>query len=98
MVELEYRLYYDDAGRVITYTTEKLEGNYIVITREQYSECRMDVVVVEGKIVRTERNRAVYVLEKNTGGVKTSKYDINIIINDGDGNYWKLTTYERYSQ
>ncbi len=98
MVELEYRLYYDDRGKVIIYTTEKIVGKYLVITKEQYSECRMDVLVIDGEILRTERRKNVYVLEKNTEGVKTSKYDVNIIVQDNDdGHYWKLNCYERTS-
>ena len=42
----EFRLYYDDKGYVITYTCEKLEGNYIVIDALAFAEARPDVRVV----------------------------------------------------
>ena len=33
IVEPEFRLYYDDEGRVLFYTCEKPEGNYLEIGR-----------------------------------------------------------------
>ncbi len=78
--EIEFRLYYDETGKVKTYTSEKLPGNYIVITREQYAEARNDVLVVDGKIKYTSKNTHIFRYVKNMeAGIKTSKYDINII-------------------
>lgn len=90
---LEYRLYYDSAGKLITYSTEILNHEYIVITKEQYAEARSDVIVKNKKIIRTDRLTLVYVLEKSTDGVSCSKYDINIIDNN-NSQYWKLTSHD----
>lgn len=96
---MDYRLYYDDDGRVVAYTvgTDVRSEKYISITPEQFSESRMDVLVLDGKIVRTERNTVSFVLQKNTEGFKTSKYDINIPTEEPDGNFWKITTHDRFS-
>lgn len=92
---IEYRLYYDNHGRVITYATKNLPGKYIVITREEFAESRMDVTVsAEGKIIR-QRNSSIK-LEKSTAGIRCHKYDVNIIVQDNDIGYlWGTAIYER---
>lgn len=92
----EYRLYYDDHGRVITYTTENIDGKYIVITPLQYAEARPDIVIVDGNIVETHQNTGIYTLTRNLiDGTKCSKYDINIIVDSADdGYFWKLERNE----
>lgn len=96
---LEYRLYYDKNGKVITYTTEKIPGDYIVITKQQYAEARNDVIVQNNMLVKERQKITTGKLVKNksnTDGIKTSKYDINILLSDSDTNYnfWKLKIYE----
>lgn len=87
----EYRLYYDANGKPITYTVENLPGNYITVTAQQYSECRMDVVVIAGQIVKSQR--AILKMQKSNSGVRCNKYDINLL--DENGIYWDLAAYER---
>ncbi len=96
--KIEMRLYYDTEGNVVTYTCENLPGNYIVVTPQQFAEARPDVRVVGGKIVYTHKLSHVRKLVKNPGqGVRTSKYDVNVIV-DADENhdhvYWKQELYE----
>lgn len=92
---VEYRLYYDDAGKVIRYTTENMDGNYIVITKEQYAESRMDVYVSDGKIFTTHRRKHLFKLTKSTEGQKCSADDVSIIVeDDSPHNYWKLEIYD----
>jgi hypothetical protein len=93
---LVYKLYYDADGRVVTYSTEDLSGQYIEITREQYAEARSDVVIKDGKIIQTHIRNHVFKLEKSEQGIRCSKYDISIIADSGsqDGQYWKQAAYE----
>lgn len=92
---VEYRLYYDDMGKVICYTTENREGNYIVITKEQYSESRMDVYISEGKIFTTHRRKHLFKMTRSTDGQKCSIDDVSIIVDDNSPyKYWKLQIYE----
>lgn len=90
----EFRLYYDSEGRAITYTCEHLAGSYIVVTHQQYSEARNDVVVKNGKITYTNKVSQFSKMIKNSSeGTKTSKYDINILT-DVDFVFWKYEQYE----
>lgn len=97
IVPPEFRLYYDDQGKVICYTCEKLEGNYIVIDARTFAESRPDVRVIDGKISTVNPNAIVSKLMPDTTGQLTAYEDISIIV---DPNYqgrvksWKIHTYE----
>ena len=94
-IEVEYRVYYDADGKIITYTTEKLEGQYIVITAAQYSESRHDALVIDSQLTYTHRQTHVSKLTKNkTDGIKTSKYDMSVISNDDETTYYTMRAYE----
>ena len=87
----EFRLYYDDKGYVITYTCEKLEGNYIVVDPSTFAEARPDVRVVDGKIVKASSGAVISRLYPGTEGVMCEPEDISIIT-ETSGQYWKLKT------
>lgn len=94
----EFRVYYDDEGRVITYALgDHSVGNYIVITREQFLESRFDAIVRDGRLIYTHLPNLSWVYEQNSStGFQTSKYDINIPADHTDDQigYWKLTSHE----
>jgi hypothetical protein len=94
----EFRLYYDEAGKVICYTTEKLEGNYIVIDNRIYAESRPDVRVVDGKISKVNPNMIVSkLMPDNDDGVLCASEDLSIIVKSCDkveSTKWKLNVYE----
>ena len=94
MNKLEFRLYYNEEGVVICYTSEKLPGNYLIITPEQFAEARPDVKIVDGKIVQTNKQSHIFKYTKNElDGIATSKYDINILSTQ-ESVFWKIETYE----
>lgn len=91
-MELEYRLYYDNLGKVITYTTEKLPGdNFVIITKEQFAEARPDIIVKDKKVIYTHLKKQIFKLVKSDTGIKTSKYDINILTDDIEHSFWTTT-------
>lgn len=93
--KIEYRAYYNSDGSIVTYTTEAIEGQYIVITADQYAQARPDAKVVGDKLVFTHRRSHVSKLVKNkTSGIRTSKYDISIISDDNDSIYYTILAYE----
>lgn len=93
IIKPEFRLYYDDTGRVICYTCEKLEGNYIVIDASTFAQSRPDVRVVDGKLVTINSGAVVSRLYPDIEGTMCENEDISIITNS-NGRYWKLRTYE----
>lgn len=90
----QLRLYYDSTGSVTTYTCENLDGNYIVVSPEVYSQARMDIKVVDGEIVYPANKLIIgKLVKKISGTTKTSKYDINVLV-DNDCNYWSYEQRE----
>jgi pyruvate-formate lyase len=90
----EYRVYYSSDGKVITYTTEDLPGDYLVITLEDYQQARHDAVIIGGKLIYTHVRRHVTKLVKtknNTQGFAASKYDISVV---AQGSYPDVNHYQ----
>lgn len=94
----EFRLYYDDRGQVITYSCEKMEGNYIIVDAQTFAEGRPDVRVVDGKLVRTSSHAVVSKLvPSKTEGVTCAAEDVSIIVTSKQKiktQKWNLETYE----
>ena len=88
----EFRLYYDDKGYVITYTCEKLEGNYVVIDATTYAEARPDLRVVDGKLVRATSGAVISKLQPSKSEGALCEVEDVSILTDSDGQYWKLKT------
>lgn len=87
----EFRLYYGEKGEVLTYTCEKLEGNYVVIDAITFAEARPDIQVIDGKIVRTSSAAVITRLYPSDKGILCEKEDISIIA-ETNGQYWDLKT------
>lgn len=91
---VEYRLYYDDNGKVLCYTTENLDGNYVVIDKLAFAMARHDVRVVDGKVVRMTNGMHILKLVPQDKGTPCNKENI-LIIDDVDPVYWDLKVYDR---
>ena len=97
LIKPEFRLYYDDKGKVLFYSCEKPEGNYIVIDATTYAIGRPDLRVIDGKVSVAAPSLVVSKLMPNEEGVTCTEEDISIVV---DKNYkdktinWKLNTYE----
>lgn len=95
---LEYKVYYNADGSIITYTTEELPGEYIVVTKEQWAEARPDARVVDGQLVYTHIKRHVFKLEPTTGGkYRSATWDMNILLGEQDdieAKNWGIRAYD----
>lgn len=96
IVPPEFRLYYDDKGHVVTYTCEKLEGNYIVIDALTFAQARPDVRVVNGKISTVQPAMVITKLTPSeTEGTSCAVEDLSVLVNDAsESQKWKLSIYE----
>ena len=84
-VDLEYRLYYNDLGEPLFYSTEKEMGNYIIIDKETYAVGRYDVRIVDGKIIKPTEYVYQKLVPVSIGN------DVSIVTSDQK---WKLKRYE----
>jgi hypothetical protein len=98
---VEFRLYYDEKGSIITYTCDKLPGDYIVIDAQVFAECRPDLTVVDGKLVKLVPKVFLSLLAKSDIGTKCASEDVTILVSDdyaGEITNWELKSYEyKYS-
>jgi hypothetical protein len=97
----EFRLYYDENGRVLFYTCDKPEGNYLVIDSQTYAEARPDIRIIDGVIHKASEFIVVTKLRHSDTGTTCAIEDVSIIV---DSNYtgktqtWKAETHEyKYS-
>ena len=87
----DFMLYYDKAtGEPLFYTMEKEEGNFIRISKEEFAECRYDIIVKDGKITRL-KNVATGKLVPSEEGYGTTRNDVSLI---GNEKFWRMKTYE----
>ena len=98
IIKPEFRLYYDDNGKVLFYTCEKPEGKYIEIDAATFAEARPDLLVIDGKLIKTNVTGVVGILTlSDDEGTRTTKEDASIVVDDdysGETNKWKITYYE----
>lgn len=96
--KIEFRLYYDDKGKVVCYTCEKLEGNYIVIDAQTYAIGRPDIRVVDGKISTVAPSAIVTKLMiDEIIGTECAYEDVSIVVDSsytGKKQKWKLDIHE----
>lgn len=94
----EFRLYYDDNGKVICYTCEKLPGQYIIIDAATFAESRPDVRVIDRKLVKTSEIQVISKLVHSVDAptIYCHEDDITIIVNVDykQKKGWKYKTYE----
>lgn len=91
----EFRLYYDDNGKVLFYTCDKPEGNFIVINSDTYFQSRFDIKIVNEEIVSLYDKKLISKLVPNESGISCLSSDISIICSNNNAKKWSLKTYER---
>jgi hypothetical protein len=95
------RLYYDDNGKVITYTCEDLEGNFIIVDPQTFAESRYDVRVINGKLSKVNPSLVIYKMKPDEfEGTSCASEDICVLVPDDYPNkqLWKLHAYELRSK
>lgn len=87
----ENRLYYNDAGQVVAYSQEELDGDYIIVDQQTFNERRTDILVQNGKVVRLNFITQFRKLVPDNEGVETLAEDVTIV---DKGQFWKLKYYD----
>jgi hypothetical protein len=100
LVPPEFRLYYDDKGKVVAYVGDQSghieNGKYIVIDKQTFAEGRHDIKIIDGKISTATPDAVVYKLMPSDEGISCYKQDISIVVDESFDEQlkWKLTIYE----
>lgn len=97
IIKPEFRLYYDDNGDVICYSSDNTvyPYKYVVIDAKTYAEGRPDLKVINEKIVRKTSRKFISKYVKSNEGIKCLRDDISIIATDEKNTTtWKFEVYE----
>ena len=87
------KLYYDNNGCPIQYTTEDLDGNYIEVDAETFATTPWNVQVVNGGLVKLPPKVYYNRLMPSDQGTQCDPRDV-AVIRDANGQHWKRKTYE----
>ncbi len=96
-VRQEFRVYYDDQGRVTCYSMEDLPGDYIVIDRVIFEQCRMDLKVKDGCLIRITHDASWRLAPTEASDTACHPDDITVVVppTHHTKQYWKvITTHE----
>jgi len=94
-LDVEFKLYYDECGSPLFYTTENEKGNYIVVDQKTYSQGDyVNIKVKNGKILRKCPSDSKKLIKSDKEGVRCHRSDVSIIDDTNHGQYWKLKLYE----
>ena len=91
-----FRLYYDDAGLPLFYSTEDLPGNYVDIDGATFVSAKTNVRVKNGRIVEINSVQLRKIVP-STDGTACDSRDVCIVVADNHGSQtkWKLkNSYE----
>ena len=96
---VEFRLYYDDNGDVLCYSSDGTGPNakYMIVDSHVYAEGRIDIKIINGIIMRKSSKITISKMIPDISGTRCSAQDINIIVDDsydGETMNWKTKTYE----
>ena len=93
-VDFDYKLYYNkETGKPLQYTTDKQDGDCIVITKQQYAESRYDSVVVNGKLTTVNNAVRWSKLVPSNEGVACATNNV-MIIDSNSLTRWKIKTHD----
>lgn len=93
-VDFTYRLYYNkDTGIPIAYSMEEQKGDFIEITKEQYTVGRYDVIVKDDRLVSTTSIQYLRKLVPSADGIACDKSNV-LILDKTSSTRWKLKTKE----
>lgn len=89
---VEYRVYYNNHGNILFYTTEKPEGDFLVIDKQTYIEARYDLCVADKKLVKKVKGITIRKYKPDSKGISCHKEDISILVkgNLKQNQKWKL--------
>jgi len=84
-----YKLYYDDLGKPLFYTTQDLPGNYIEITVADFFAASMNVIVKNNCLEKIEKNQIRKLKPSSIAGTQCHPADVSIVVSkDSDYKLW----------
>lgn len=92
-IKIEYRLYYNSKGNPISMSSHTHpDGQYVVITKQQYDSANYNCRVVDGKLQFDTASQFRVQLAKSSTGVKVVKGYAGLVVEDS---YPDIEYYDR---
>ena len=82
-----------DTGEPIAYSMEELKGDFVTVTKEQYTVGRYDVFVKDNSLVSIHSINYLRKLVPSTDGIACDKTNV-LILDEASSTKWKLKTKE----
>ena len=90
------RLYYNDSGEPLFYSTEDLPGNYIDVDQETFARASSKVRVQNGQIISTATHRVTRKLVPADHGIACDSSDVCVVVaTDQPHTKWTIKNYEQ---
>jgi len=90
------RLYYNDQGEPLFYSTEDLPGNYIDIDQKTFSRASSRVRVKNGQLISTSMHKVSKKLIPSTHGISCDPRDVCVVVDTDQPHIkWTIKTYEQ---
>lgn len=90
--KIEFRVYFDDHGKITCYSMEDLPGNYIVVDRHTWEQTRMDLRVKDGQLIKITQAGSWRLVPDADGDHHCHSQDICIVVPASSENtqLWKV--------
>ena len=75
----QYRVYYNDDGDVVAYTTEDLPGKYLTVTAHEFALASRRVRVKDGQLVARKQVSSHKLVPSDTG-TACHPHDVAVIV------------------
>jgi hypothetical protein len=93
-VDFVYKLYYNkETGKPLQYTTDAQDGDYIVVTKQQYAERRYDSMVIKNKLTTVNNAIRWSKLVPSNEGVACATNNV-MIVDSTSSTKWKIKTHD----
>jgi hypothetical protein len=89
----EYRVYFDDQGRLLFYSMEDLPGNYVVIDRDFYAGSPTNVRLRDGKLMVLTATTSSK-LVPGADGVSCDSRDVAVVSDQAPYQRWIKRDYD----
>lgn len=77
---VSYRLYYNEHGEVLFYSTEDVPGNYIEIDQQMYSLSPTNIRIVDGQIKVIKTATVLKLVPGGDVGTACRPTDVSIVV------------------
>lgn len=89
-----YRLYHDQAGKLLFYSMEDLPGNWVEIDQDMFARSPSRVRVIDGRVHELQWRQSVKITPSQSG-TPCHVQDVTIVHDHPEAQCWSVTAYDQ---